>query len=160
MSETKVSEPKQDGNIKVRKVRRNRKNYGEIRYYNKGVVAVYWSSRRNDQFHRLEQSWLFEADTISAVRNFGITHVGIHVEDGTVLLTRASTFTKEGMELGAQRKRSNTYVDPFGNRGAMCWYIPMPMWSVREPPELIKHEFVMREMHLKRARIRKSSVTV
>lgn len=160
MSETKVSEPKQDGLQRTRKVTRNRKSYGEIRYYNKGQVAVYWSTRRVDQYHRIETSWTFEANVISAVKNYGVTHVGIRVEDGTVLLTPIAAFSQRGLELGAQRKRSNSYVDPFGNRGALCWFIPLGMWAVREPPDEVKHEFVMREMHIKRSRIRKSTISL
>jgi hypothetical protein len=154
MSETKVSEPKQEGAHKVRKVRRSRKNYGEIRYY-PGKVTVYWANRRTDQYHRLIGGWLVEADTIAAVKLYGVTHVGLRIEDGTLLLTPISTFSQVGLDKGAQRMRSNTYVDEWGNRGAVCWHIPMALWVKKEPDEDIKHAYMLEQMHIKRGRSRK-----
>lgn len=159
MSETKVGEPVLMDGLKVRKVRRNRKNYGEIRYH-PDKVTVYWAKRRTDQFHRLTGSWLIDADTISAVKLYGVTHVGLEIEDGTKMLTRIGTFGPEGVEKGAQRARSNSYVDEWGNRGAMCWHIPTALWAVQEPPEKLKTEFMLAQMHIKRGRQRKSVLTM
>lgn len=155
MSETKVSEPKTEGAHKVRKVRRNRKNYGEIRYY-PGKVVVYWAHRRTDQYHRQFGGWLVDADTISAVKLYGVTHVGLIIDDGSKLLTPIGTFTPG---TGAVKQRSNTYVDEWGNRGAMCWHVPTSMWAVKQPAEEVRAAFIMGEIHLKRGRVRKSKVT-
>lgn len=161
MSETKVSEPKEDAfKQRFRKVTRDRKKYGEIRYYKAAKVAVYWTDRRQDQYHRHIGGWMFEEDTISAVKNYGVTHVGVHVEDGTVLLTPISTFSKAGIEKGAVRERSNTYVDQWGRRGAICWHIPDALWARREPPEEIKLAYLREQMHVKRTRVRKSALTI
>lgn len=150
MSETRVSEIKQDGPEKVRKVTRNRKSYGQIRYYNK--CAVYWTCRSADQIHRLSNSWLVEADTISAVKLYGISHVGIELDDGTKLLTKIATFGPEGKERGVRCERSNTYVDPWGNRGAMCWHIPVSLWAVQLPPEDVRQQTLLGQMRIKRSR--------
>jgi hypothetical protein len=157
MSETRVSEPKAEGAQKVRKVKRNRKDYGEIRYY-PGKITVYWAKRRTDQYHRVIGGWLVDADTVSAIKLYGVTHVGLKIEDGTQLLTSIATFGTLGLERGAQRMRSNTYVDEWGNRGAICWHIPAALWAHKEPPEEVKHAFMMEAMHLKRGRS-KSKVT-
>lgn len=156
MSETRVSEPKVEGTHKVRKVRRNRKDYGEIRYY-PGKITVYWAKRRIDQYHRQFGGWLVDADTITAVKLYGVTHVGLIIEDGSKLLTPISTFAPG---TGAVKQRSNTYVDEWGNRGAMCWHVPTALWAVKEPEEQEKVAYIMQEMHIKRGRVRKSPVTV
>jgi len=159
MSETKVGEPKVEGKQRVRKVRRSRKDYGEIRFYPNKVV-VYWAKRRTDQYHRLIGGWLVEADTIAAVKLYGVTHVGLVIEDGSRVLTRINTFSSVGTAKGAQKTRSNTYVDEWGNRGAICWHVPMTLWAHNEPPEAVKHAFMMEQMHLKRCRKTKSTMTL
>lgn len=154
MSEVRVSEPSRDGNITVRKVRRNRKGNGKIvTYPNK--ISVYWIERRTDTFHRATRSWLFDTDTISAVRIYGVTHIGIYVEDGSTWLTRVANFGLEGQEHGVLRARSNTYVDERGNRGALCWHVPETLWARLEPSEAMKHAFMSEERLLKRQRERK-----
>ena len=159
MAETRVSEAKPEGSIRVRKVTRNRKNYGKIEHHpGPERVAIYWTTRRTDQFHFKEKSWLVEADTISAVKLYGVTHVAILVEDGTKLMTPISTFGPEGLEAGAQRKKSAEYVDPWGHRGAMCWYVPESMWEKTEPEEEDRREALLAQMHLKRSRISRKSV--
>lgn len=156
MSETRIGEPRQEGPQKVRKVRRNRKDYGELRYY-PGKITVYWTKRSLDQYHRQFGGWLVDADTISAIKLYGVTHVGLLVEDGSKLLTPISTFSP-GTE--AVKQRSNTYIDERGNRGAMCWHVPTSLWAVKEPPEDVKSAFLMEQMHIKRGRRSKSRVTV
>jgi hypothetical protein len=151
MSETKVGELKAEGAQKVRKVRRNRKNYGEIRYY-PGRITIYWAKRRTDQYHRAIGGWLVDADTISAIKLYGVTHVGLLIEDGTKLLTPIATFGTVGKEQGAQCMRSNTYVDEWGNRGAMCWHIPQALWAHKQPDEDTRHAYMMEQMHIKRGR--------
>ena len=154
MSETRVGEPKQDGKEKVRKVRRNRKNYGEIRYY-PNKISVYWANRRTDQYHRRFGGWLIDADTISAVKMYGVTHVGLLIEDGTKLLTSIKTFQPG---TAAVREKSNAYVDEWGNRGAMCWHIPSSLWATIEPSEEIRHAYMLEQMRIKRSRLRKKTV--
>ncbi len=154
MSEVRVSEPVRDGKVTVRKVRRNRKNNGRIvAYPNK--VSVYWTERRTDTFHRATRSWLFDTDTISTVRMYGITHVGIYVEDGSIWLTKIAQFGNEGLERGVVRARSNAYVDERGNRGAMCWHVPESLWSRIEPSEEVRHAYMSEERLIKRKREKK-----
>lgn len=158
MSETKVGELKPSGPQKARKVTRSRKDYGEIRYY-LGRIVVYWAKRRTDQYHRLIAGWLVEADTISAIKPYGVTHVGLKIEDGTLLLTSIATFGTVGKESGVQLTRSNTYVDEWGNRGAMCWHVPARLWAHKEPDDETKQAYMMAQMHIKRGRTSKSELT-
>lgn len=159
MSETRVGEAKPDGAARTRKVTRNRKNYGTIVHYpGPDRVSIYWTQRRTDQFHQKEKSWLVEADTISAVRLYGVTHVGLLIEDGTKLLVRIDAFGPEGLEKGVQRKLSAEYIDPWGRRGAMCWYVPDAMWSRAQPGDDERREAILRQMHVKRSRARAKSV--
>lgn len=155
MSETRVSEPKIVGTNKVRKVRRNRKNYGDIIYY-PDKVAVYWSKRTLDQRHRLTEGWLFEADTISAIKLYGVTHVGLEIEDGAKLLGPIALFGPEGIEDGVVRAKSLTYVDPWGRRGAMCWHVPERLMARSEPDEHVMIELLLGRMHIKRDRSSKT----
>ena len=155
MAETRISEPKLDGDTKVRKVRRDRKDYGEIRYYpGPTKTAIYWTRRRTDQFHRQQASWMVDADTVQAIKLYGVTHVGLLIEDGTKLLTPIATFGAAGQGAGAQLMRSNTYVDPRGHRGAMCWHIPLPLWAQALAPQEVRQEHILAQMHLKRSRIK------
>lgn len=158
MGTTRVSEPKQVGAIKVRKVTRDRKNYGRIEFYPEKKLGIYWTERRTDQFHQRERSWLFDCDTISAVRQYGVTHVGICVEDSTKLLIRVSAFGPEGMEQGVQRKVSNEYVDPRGRRGALCWYVPADLFAVSLPDDEVRQQAMLALMRLKRERITRAKV--
>lgn len=156
MSDTRVGEAKSDGATRVRKVTRHRKNYGRIVTYPDKKVTIYWSARRTDQYHNKERSWLIEADTMSAVRLYGVTHVGLEIEDGRKLLTAIFTFGPEGLEKGAQRKKSAEYVDPWGRRGAMCWFIPDALWAVSMPDEETRTAAMLAQMHLKRSRMPKA----
>jgi len=155
MSETRVSEPKMDGATRVRKVTRNRKNYGQIVYY-PGKISVYWTQRRMDEYHRLTDGWLVEADTIAAVKLYGVTHVGLLVETGEKLLTPVSTFGPTGIVAGAVKKPSNTYVDPWGRRGAMCWHVPKSFWASAAPDLHTQTENLLERMHIKRDRSKKT----
>jgi hypothetical protein len=151
MSETRVGEPKQVGPSKVRKVSRNRKSYGQIIYY-PNKVAVYWAKRRLDEYHQLAAGWLVEADTMAAVKLYGVTHVGLLIEGGEKLLTRAATFGPAGIEAGVVKRRSNTYVDPWGRRGAMCWHVPKALWVSFAPDLHTQTENLLERMHVKRDR--------
>ena len=155
MADTRVGEAKPDGKTRVRKVTRHRKNYGRIVTYPDKKVTIYWSARRTDQYHNKERSWLIEADTMSAVRLYGVTHVGLEIEDGRKLLTAVATFGPEGMERGVQRKKSADYVDPWGRRGAMCWFTPDALWAVSMPDEETRTAAMLAQMHLKRSRMPK-----
>lgn len=148
------------GECRVRKVTRNRKGYGQIIQHPQVIdgrrLTIYWSKRSMDQYHRLTEGWLFEADTISAVKLYGVTHVGLELETGEKLITRIATFGPEGEAAGVEKKRSNTYVDPFGRRGAMCWHIPERLFAKTQLPESVAAENLLSKMHLKRDRSRKT----
>lgn len=161
MSETRVGEPKPLGpDAKLRKVTRNRKNYGQIVQHGQLVdgrkLTIYWSKRSMDQYHRLTEGWLFEADTISAIKLYGVTHVGLELETGEKLLTRIAIFGPEGEEQGVEKKRSNTYVDPWGRRGALCWHVPERLFAKTELTEEEASTALAAKMHVKRDRSRKS----
>lgn len=165
MSETRVSEPKVIAGVKTRKVTRNRKNYGTITYETPSAaggtivgakVVIYRTARKLDQYHRLTAGWLVEADTISAIKLYGVTHVHIEVENGVKLLMPIEVFGPEGLAQGVVRAKSNTYVDPWGRRGAICWHIPESLMAKAEPDEHVMVENLLARMHIKRDRSRKT----
>lgn len=155
MAETRVGEVKMVDGQRTRKVTRNRKNYGRIVAYPDQKIAIYWSARRTDQYHNKERAWLLEADTVSAVRLYGVTHVGLEIEDGRKLLTRIDTFGPTGLEAGVLRKKSADYVDPWGRRGAMCWFVHDAHWAVAVPDDETRTAAMLAQMHLKRSRMPK-----
>lgn len=150
MAETKVSEPKLEAGERVRKVSRNRKSYGEIRAYPEGPV-IYWTKRRTDEFHRQANAWMLECDTISAVKLYGVTHVGLLIEDGTKALIDIAAMSPAGIERGVLRQRSNSYVDPRGVRGAMVWLVPDALWAKKYPPSDERHQAMLRQMRVGRS---------
>lgn len=154
MAETRVSEPKLVNGIKVRKVTRNRKSYGEIHYHD--ATVIYWTKRRGDELHRLSNSWMVECDTIAAIKLYGVTHVGVIADDGVRFLTAIAVFSPQGIEQGALRQRSNSYIDPFGRRGALCWHIPLALWARSELPEEMRHQTILEQMRIKRGRVSRS----
>jgi hypothetical protein len=160
MSETRVSEPKVVAGLKTRKVSRNRKNYGVITYEAPSAsgdkIVIYKTTRKLDQYHRLTVGWLVEADTISAIKLYGVTHVLIEVENGVKLLMPIEVFGPEGLAQGVVRAKSNTYVDPWGRRGAICWHIPESLMAKAEPDEYVMVENLLARMHIKRDRSRKT----
>jgi hypothetical protein len=156
MSETKVGDAKVDGLTRVRKVRRNRKDYGEIRHY-PGKVTVYWTKRRLDEYHRLTLGWLIEVDTVAAVKLYSVTHIGLLVEGGAKLLLPITALSFDALKAGSvERKLSNTYVDPWGRRGATCWHIPERLFAKVEPDLHEQTENMLTRMHVKRDRSKKT----
>lgn len=136
MAETKVGEPKPDpsGLWTSRTVKRNRCFYGEIRSYKRRRINVYWAHRRTDEFFFADQSWAVDVDTINAIKAFGVSHVGILVEDGTKLLARIELFGPLGKEKGVQVRNYSNHKGAKGKLGALQYYVPEALFAIKRPP--------------------------
>lgn len=152
MAHTKVYDPIVQDGRKVRRVKRDRRDYGHITYYDDKKAVIYWVTRRTDQFLHRERSWMFEADAITAIRVYGVTHVGVKSEDGTTYLTPISTFSETNASLGVLKQRTTEYVDPKGRRGAVCWLIPVHMWLAKLPDGWDKSVAILSRVHMGRVR--------
>lgn len=145
---TTVSDPKPsaDGKCSVRVVKRNRRRYGEIRCYRNGATRlnVYWLPRRTDDYQRTTEAWAVDVESVEAVRPYGVTHVGLEVEDGTRLLTAIGVFGFAGKEQGVIVKKHRV-----GNRGEHRWHVPERLWSVRRPPEDQREEALLERMRIR-----------
>jgi hypothetical protein len=140
---TKVGEPKPDagGHWTTRLVKRDRRLVGEIRSYRARKLTIYWAHRSTGDFQRVDESWMIEADTLSVVRAYGISHVGVLVEDGTRLLAPIALFGPAGIEGGVKIQKA-TLSHP------QRWRIPERLWSVRKPPEDLRAEALIGRMHI------------
>jgi hypothetical protein len=141
---TKVGEPKRAGTHTVRMVRRHRRKAGEIHSFKGLRLNIYWMPRRTDEYIRADESWAIPAETISAIRAYGVTHVGMLIEDGTRMLIHMDAFGQAGKDKGVTYKSHGKH--PF--TGGMHWHIPERLFAVKRPPEDMREESLTERMRI------------
>lgn len=146
---TKVSDPKPCGLYTSRVVKRDRKFYGEIRSYRGGRLNIYWAHRRTDEYFRVDESWAIDVDTVTTVKAYGVTHIGVLVEDGTRLLAPIAIFGPAGKAQGVTCRNYSKHVGAKGKLGALQWYVPERLFVVHRPPEDRREETLLERMAIK-----------
>lgn len=154
----RVSEPKpaKDGNGTVRQVRQNRRKIGELRTYKLPTgrrLNIFHSPRRTDQRLHERQAWTVDVDTVSALRNYGLTHVLLTVEDGTKLLAPAALFGPEGLSLGVEKRVQSTPGRPLPTQ----YVVPDALWQISLPPDEQRSESMLQQVRIKRGRLPKAA---
>ena len=84
--------PGKDKSYSVRKVRRYRKKVADIQSYLAKRLSVLWVYLETGAYNHALERWRVPGDVVYAARNYGITHVGLVIEDGTRMLAPVTTF--------------------------------------------------------------------
>lgn len=151
---TKVGElkPHPSGLWATRAVKRQRKFYGEIRSYKRVKMSVYFAHRRTDEEFRELEAWAFDVETISAIKCYGVTHVGVLVEDGRRYLLPIELVGPAGKDMGVvvldYSKTVGTAPRAKGKLGARQYYVPMRLFVSVIPPIEEREESLIERMHL------------
>lgn len=152
----RVSEPKpaKDGNGTVRQVRQNRRKIGELRTYKLAGkrLNIFQSPRRTDQRLHERQAWTVDVDTVSALRNYGLSHVLLLVEDGTKLLAPATLFGPDGLARGVEKRVQSTPGRPLPTQ----YVVPDALWHISLPPVEQRSEEMLKQVRIKRGRLPKA----
>ncbi|QFZ84530.1 hypothetical protein GFK26_18040 [Variovorax paradoxus] len=153
----RISEPKpaKDGNGTVRQVRQNRRKIGELRTYKLATgkrLNIFHAPRRTDQRLHDRQAWTVDVDTVSALRNYGLTHVLLMVEDGTKLLAPATLFGPEGLARGVEKRVQTTPGRPLPTQ----YVVPDALWHISLPPPEQRSEEMLKQVRIKRGRLPKA----
>jgi len=158
MATTKVGEPKivPGASWMSRRVTRDRKFYGELRSYKRGILAsdkplvVYWAVRRTDEFFHADQSWAVDVDTVNAIKAYGAQFIGIEVEDGTKLLAPIGLFshTPEAKAAGVVVRNYAAHKGAKGKLGALQYYVPEKLFAIKRPPLEEREEALIERMHI------------
>lgn len=101
--------------------------------------SVFWTSRKTDEKLVADQAWSVPVTTIEEIRNYGVTHVGLRVEDGSELLAGMDLFGPAGLERGVQRRKV----------GELQWVIPEGLFQVTLPPQEVRQQTLLEVMQIK-----------
>lgn len=123
----------------MRKVRRYRKRVAEIHSY-KGVRrSILWVYATTADYKRATERWRVPNDIVSVARNFGLTHVGLSVEDGTLMLTSIAT---------CSWNHPPEVIKEMSNGGCCAYLVPEQLFAIRKPPEDNREEALIKRMKI------------
>jgi hypothetical protein len=139
-----------------KRVRFKRKNYGEIRTYDRDgkKLNIYWAKRKTDEKFHADESWAVDVDTVAALRPYNIAFIGILVEDGTKLLAPASLFSHspESKDKGVVIRNYSKHIGAKGKLGALQYYVPERLFAIAKPPEEERVATLTKRMHISKTR--------
>lgn len=130
------------GAYTVRRVVFGRDRRGELRKYKAKVggkpLIVYFADRRPDELFRADTSWAIDVSTVTWLKMWGCTHIGVSVTDGTKMLLPAQTFSLKplppGIEIRNYSTRTGAAPGAKGKVGALQFYVQEKVWSLHRPP--------------------------
>jgi hypothetical protein len=131
---------------------------GELRKYKvtRGgrPLVVYFAHRRPDELFRADTSWAIDISTVTWLKMYGVTHIGVLVTDGTAMLLEAVVFDnkvlreKLGIEVRNYGMKPGTAPGAKGKPGALQYYVPEKSWSMRRPTIEEKTETLAEAMRI------------
>jgi len=130
------------GAYTARKVVFGRDRRGELRKYKTKLggrpLIVYFAERRPDELFRADTSWAIDVSTVTWLKMWGVTHIGVAVTDGTKMLLPASIFDArpllDGVQIRNYSTRTGTAPGAKGKPGALQFYVEERVWSLHRPP--------------------------
>jgi hypothetical protein len=139
-SSIKVGEPKPsaDKTYSTRKVRRYRKKVADIQSYMGRRLSVLWVYLDTGAYNHQVERWRVPGDIVYAARNYGVTHVGLVIEDGTKMLAPVTTFQHWTAPPGVSLERSNG--------GITGYLVPEHMFAVKRPDDLTREQALIDRM--------------
>ena len=161
---SKEARPHPSGVSDFRKVHRGfgrtRTFCGEIHSYHKRVggqkVTVYWAHRRTDQLFHSGQLWAIELATVQALAPYGVTMIGIEVEDGEKLLIRKADLidperrAAKGIEVRAYALRAAPGETP--KPGSPQYFIPVDAFVRKLADKYASDKAKLKTMAMKKGR--------
>jgi len=136
--ETKVSptlKVHKSGNYSLRRVTKNRKLFGEIRYYPNGD-KIYWAIRKPEEIFLELNAWAIDRETIAVLKCYAIKKIGVAVSNGDRYLTGIEKFSECPPDGESVPRDYSKHIGRSGKFGAAQWYLPIPHWRV----EYASHE--------------------
>jgi hypothetical protein len=137
--------PAPDGGVRQVKRRfgRGMRKYGEIHRQRTAPGqprrSVYWAPRKTDDKLVADQAWTVPTATVDELRNYGVTHIGLVVEDGTLLLAPFDLFGRAGLEQGVTKRRIKEEL----------WIVPEALFEVARPAAEVREATMLDVMQIK-----------
>jgi hypothetical protein len=123
---------------------RSRRKFGVIQSFVKKregqVITIAWIFRRTDQLFVSDKTWAVETSTLEALSPYGVSHIGILVEDGEKLLIRKSDLQKKeireakGIVLRDFSDAKGAAPGAEGKVGMRQYHIPVAAFARLVPP--------------------------
>lgn len=146
--------PKDFGTYTAQRVVFGRERRGELRRYKTGTrPVVYFAHRRPDEVFRADTSWAIDVSTVTWLRMWGTTHIGVLVTDGTKMLLPVRYFdTSKPLERGIHildySTKTGKAPGAAGKKGALQFYVPETAWALHRPTVEERTETLLEAMHV------------
>lgn len=111
--------------------------------------SVFWAPRKTDEKMVSEQAWLVPTATVDELRNYGVTHVVLAIEDGSQLQVPFGLFGPKGMEQGVRKLPARPGLEA-------AWAVPESLFEVTLPAREVREQTMLELMQVKPGRAKRN----